>query len=83
MKCFQDLLRNGLLVAFCAISFSLSLQAQCGKFSECVNEEDALAAHSLYRDDIKVKNYEGAFENWKKALRTGSGCRWQTPFPLF
>ncbi len=67
MKCYQDLLRNGFLVVMCALLSSNMLLAQCGKFNESASESDALAAHSLYRDAVKTKDYLGAFENWKKA----------------
>lgn len=67
MKDLKDLLHTTLLVAFCLFSFSLSLQAQCGKFADSPSESDALAAHSLYRDVIKSDNFLDAFDNWKKA----------------
>lgn len=80
MKCFQDLLRNGLLIAVCAFSFSLTLQAQCGKFSDSPNEDEALAAHSLYRDAVKAEDYAGAFENWKKAYEMAPAADGQRNF---
>ncbi len=67
MKYFKEFLHTTLLVAFCTFSFSLSLQAQCGKFADSPNESDALAAHSLYRDAIKTDNFMEAFDNWKMA----------------
>ena len=41
--------------------------AQCGKFTDTPKESEALEAHVLYRDAIKMKDYDGAFENWKIA----------------
>ncbi len=41
--------------------------AQCGKFTDTPKESEALEAHVLYRDAVKLKDYDGAFENWKIA----------------
>lgn len=54
-----------LLLAFLSLNFSAF--AQCGTFAESTQEEEGLAAHSLYRDAVKAEKYDEAFENWKKA----------------
>ena len=41
--------------------------AQCGKFNESPRETEALEAHVLYRDMVKLKDYDSAYENWKIA----------------
>jgi len=41
--------------------------AQCGKFIDTPRESEALEAHVLYRDAIKIKDYNTAFEYWKVA----------------
>ncbi len=41
--------------------------AQCGKFTDAANAEEAETAHVLYRQDAKQKNYDAAYENWRKA----------------
>ena len=41
--------------------------AQCGKFTDTPKESEALEAHVLYRDAIKIKDYNAAFEYWKVA----------------
>ena len=41
----------------------------CGKFFEPSNPEEAETAHVLYRDLIKLKNYEEAIPLWEKAIK--------------
>jgi len=60
-------LAGGLLVANAA-------DAQCGKFTDSANPEEAETAHVLYRQDAKQKNYDGAYENWKKAYAMAPGA---------
>ncbi len=50
-----------------SILFTNVAFAQCGKFTDTPKESEALEAHVLYRDAIKLKNYDGAFKNWKVA----------------
>jgi len=58
---------KGTFLLIAALMFSNSLMAQCVTFKESSKEEDGMIAHSLYRDAVKAKNYEEAFENWKTA----------------
>jgi len=60
-------LAGGLLVANAA-------DAQCGKFTDSENPEEAETAHVLYRQDAKQKNYDGAYENWQKAYAMAPGA---------
>jgi len=46
---------------------SFQAAAQCGTFEESPQGDDGLIAHQLYRDEVKSKNLEGAYENWQKA----------------
>jgi len=61
MKGVQNLL---LFVLMCATGQSF---AQCGTFSDTPKESEATEAHVLYRDAVKAKNYDEAYEPWKKA----------------
>ena len=65
MKKLQILLIAYLFLAFRLISFQAT--AQCGTFEDSPQGEDGLIAHQLYRDEVKSKNLEGAYENWQKA----------------
>ena len=40
----------------------------CPKFSDAVNGDEAETAHVLYRDLLKMKNYEEALPLWEKAM---------------
>jgi len=40
----------------------------CPKFSDSINGEEAETAHVLYRDLLKMKNYEEALPLWEKAM---------------
>lgn len=94
MKYIKDSLLNALLIALCVLTFSPASQAQCGKFSDSPNPDDAKAAHSLYRDAIKLANaaakdkkaeeatklYMEAFENWKTAYEMAPAADGQRNF---
>ena len=41
----------------------------CGKFFESDNSDEAETAHVLYRDLIKLKNFEEAMPLWEKAMK--------------
>jgi len=56
----------GIAVAIFSL-FSVALSAQCGTFDESPKGEDGLVAHQLYRDAVKAKDLEGAYENWETA----------------
>ncbi|NNE28075.1 MAG: hypothetical protein HKN16_00460 [Saprospiraceae bacterium] len=56
-----------LLAGGFAFLASTSSLAQCGKFTDTAKESEALEAHVLYRDQVKLGNLDGAYENWKKA----------------
>ncbi|MFK7809025.1 MAG: hypothetical protein AB8F74_14575 [Saprospiraceae bacterium] len=58
---------KGTFLLLAATLFSNALSAQCATFKDSPKEEDGMAAHSIYRDAIKAKNYEEAFPNWKIA----------------
>ena len=55
------------LTLFMGLLFANIALAQCGKFTDTPKESEALEAHVLYRDAVKLKDYDGAFENWKIA----------------
>lgn len=58
---------KGTTLVIAALIFSNTLTAQCTTFKDSPKEEDGMVAHSLYRDDIKAKNFDAAFPNWEKA----------------
>lgn len=60
--------------------FTASLNAQCGKFSESPQEEAGLQAHVLYRDQVKAKNFDEAFDNWKTAYEIAPAADGKRPF---
>ncbi len=41
----------------------------CGKFFESGNPDEAETAHVLYRDLVKLKNFEEAMPLWEKAMK--------------
>ena len=65
MKLIQRML---VLIAGFAFVFSAQVvNAQCGKFADTPQEEEAKTAHVLYRDQFKLEKYDEAYSNWKKA----------------
>jgi hypothetical protein len=58
---------KSIFVLAMGLFFMQSALAQCGKFTDTPKESEALEAHVLYRDAVKMKDYDGAFENWKIA----------------
>lgn len=42
--------------------------AQCGTFKDTPKENDALELHVLYRDQVKLKNFDAAYEPWKQVF---------------
>ncbi len=56
------------LFLFAILAFSFTATAQCETFADSPKGEDGRVAHSLYRDAVKAKDLDGAFENWKKAF---------------
>ncbi len=52
--------------------------SQCENWNDLPNKSSIEDAHVIYRQEIKSKNYEGAFENWKiafEAAPTADGRR--------
>ena len=47
--------------------FTGTLTAQCETWEGSSKKDDALNAHSIYRQAIKIEDYTVAFENWKQA----------------
>ncbi len=65
MKVLQNLLTLCLIIS---LQFTATnALAQCGTFAESNQEQEGLEAHNLYRDAVKAKNYEEAYENWNRA----------------
>lgn len=66
MKELQDLIKAGLLIA-ASVFMTTPMMAQCGTFKDAADSDQAETYHVLYRGDVKNKNYDAAFENWKNA----------------
>ena len=66
MKELQDLIKAGLLIA-ASVFMTTPMMAQCGTFADAANSDQAETYHVLYRGDVKNKNFDAAFENWKNA----------------
>ncbi len=56
------------LIILLAFLFAAPMMAQCEKFSDSPKESEAKEAHVLYRDQVKLKNYDAAFDYWQKAF---------------
>ncbi|MEL6867048.1 MAG: hypothetical protein AAFP19_21675 [Bacteroidota bacterium] len=68
-------------VAILLVSFSSTpVQAQCGKFTDSPKESEGLAAHVIYRDAVKLKNFDEAFDNWKVAYEIAPAADGKRPF---
>jgi hypothetical protein len=51
---------------FCLL-VSINVDAQCVNWENLPNKDEVLQSHSIYRQEIKIKNYDMAFEHWEKA----------------
>lgn len=49
------------------VSISLFANAQCTTFSDLDNKDEIEEAHVIYRQEVKAKNFEEAYEYWNKA----------------
>lgn len=66
MKRIEKMFKAVLLFAG-VFALALPANAQCGKFADASNPSDAETFHVLYRQDVKSKNFDAAFDNWQKA----------------
>ena len=78
MKKLQNLFTL-LLLFFFGLSANTSLQAQCENWVGSPNMAEAETAHVLYRQEVKNKNYAGAYENWKKAYELAPAADGKRP----
>ncbi|MEL6844145.1 MAG: hypothetical protein AAFP02_13120, partial [Bacteroidota bacterium] len=78
MKKLKNLFTLLLLLTF-SLSLNVTLNAQCESWVDSPNKEAAETAHVLYRQEVKNKNYEGAYENWKKAYDLAPAADGQRP----
>ncbi len=76
----MNILKLGILVAIVANISIAQTNAQCGKFADSPKEEDAMTAHVLYRDAVKIKDYDAAFDNWKLAYEIAPAADGKRPF---
>lgn len=65
-RIMKKIIKTSLLLAF-AVFTTAQVSAQCGKFSDAAKPDDAETAHVLYRQEVKNKNFDAAYENWMKA----------------
>ncbi|MEM6317446.1 MAG: hypothetical protein AAF960_07230 [Bacteroidota bacterium] len=66
MKRIENLLKTAFFLAG-LLYLATPATAQCGKFTEASNPSDAETFHVLYRQDVKSKNFDAAYDNWEKA----------------
>lgn len=62
------ILNRLMMVAVLNAIFALSVSAQCENWNGSPKMNDAENAHSIYRQALKAKDYDLAFENWQKAF---------------
>ena len=68
-----------IFVAALGVFLANTAFAQCGKFADTPKETEALEAHVLYRDAVKLKDYDGAFDNWQKAYELAPAADGKRP----
>ena len=68
-----------LFLFFICLSTNTSVTAQCENWVNSPNMADAETAHVLYRQEVKNKNYEAAYENWKKAYELAPAADGKRP----
>lgn len=56
--------------AVALLSCATVIHAQCGKFQDAPNPDDAESTFVIYKGDVKNKQYDAAFDTWKKAYET-------------
>ena len=78
MKNVQILLSFLFSTLFC-LSLTTSITAQCENWVNSPNKEDAETAHVLYRQEVKNKNYDGAYDNWMKAYELAPAADGKRP----
>ena len=49
------------------LTLSINLSAQCDNWEGSAQKGEAEDAHTIYRQALKTKDYQMAFENWEKA----------------
>ena len=64
MKRIQGLVTVVILLLLGSAQISI---AQCGTFKDTPKEALATESHVLYRDQVKLKNFDGAYDSWKTA----------------
>lgn len=79
MKNSRNLFATSIVLIFC-ILFSSNLNAQCGTFTDSPRESEGLEAHVLYRDEVKLKKFDEAYDNWKKAYEIAPAADGKRPF---
>ncbi len=56
-----------LLPGLIMLTLSINLSAQCDNWEGSAQKGEAEDAHTIYRQALKTKDYQMAFENWEKA----------------
>ncbi|HEB62609.1 MAG TPA: hypothetical protein ENI82_05595 [Bacteroidetes bacterium] len=78
MKNAKTLLSN-LFLIFISLLLSNSIHAQCKNWMDSPDKEAAETAHVLYRQEVKNKNYDAAYDNWKKAYELAPAADGKRP----
>lgn len=69
----KNILKASIAVVVALFACTTVINAQCATFAEATDD------YVIYRGDVKSKNYDGAFEFWKKtydATPAADGKRW-------
>ena len=64
------ILKTTMIVAVALLAGTTVINAQCAKFQDASNPDEAENNYVIYRGDVKNKNFDKAFETWQKAYAT-------------
>ena len=78
MKNAKTLLSN-LFLIFISLLITNSINAQCKNWMDSPQKDEAETAHVLYRQDVKNKDYDAAYDNWKKAYEIAPAADGKRP----
>ena len=68
------------ITIMCGILFTLSAQAQCETWVNSAKKDQAEEAHVLYRQFLKSKEFDKAFEHWQKVFAIAPAADGQRSF---
>lgn len=63
----KKMIKATMALAVALLSCTAVINAQCAKFQDAPNPDDAESTYVIYRGDVKNKAFDEAFDSWKKA----------------